>query len=278
MNQAPASTWVLLRGLTREAAHWGEGPNALPHLLRQALPGAAIHRPDLPGNGRLHGLRSPATVQGMVAACRAEMARQGIRPPFHLLAMSLGAMVAAEWAHQAPHEVAGCVLINTSVRPFSPVHHRLRPRNWPTLLRHGLWPATPREREATVLRLTSNLAQQRSEVLDRWVAVRREHPVRAVNALRQLLAAARYRAPRLAPPLRCCCWPAPTTGWSTAAAHWPWPKPGTARCNGIPRPGTTCHWTIRPGWSARCRNGWAAIRARSASQRRRCQISETSAS
>lgn len=201
MNQAPASTWVLLRGLTREAAHWGEGPNALPDLLRQALPGAAIHRPDLPGNGRLHGLRSPSTVQGMVAACRAEMARQGIRPPFHLLAMSLGAMVAAEWAHQAPHEVAGCVLINTSVRPFSPVYHRLRPRNWPTLLRHGLWPATPREREATVLRLTSNLAQQRSEVLDRWVAVRREHPVRAINALRQLLAAARYRAPRLAPPV-----------------------------------------------------------------------------
>lgn len=201
MSTGRGDTWVLLRGLTREAAHWGEGPQDFPAVFGQALPGARLILLDLPGNGRLHGQRSPGCVQGMVAACRAELARQGVHGPVHVLAMSLGAMVAAEWAHQAPQEIAGCVLINTSVRPFSPVHHRLRPQNWPTLLRHLLLPSTPRELEATVLRLTSNPPPRQTDVLDRWVAVRRARPVRAANALRQLLAAARYRAPRQPPPV-----------------------------------------------------------------------------
>ena len=43
----------------------------------------------------------------------------------------LGAMVAAEWARVAPEELAGCVLINSSMRPFSKLQQRLRPANYP---------------------------------------------------------------------------------------------------------------------------------------------------
>ena len=109
-------TWILLRGLTREASHWG----AFAGDFQTALPQAKVVALDLPGNGQLHALPSPLTVQGMVAACRAELARQGVLPPFHLFAMSLGAMVATEWARTAPEEIRGCVLVNTSFRPFSP--------------------------------------------------------------------------------------------------------------------------------------------------------------
>jgi pimeloyl-ACP methyl ester carboxylesterase len=42
------STWVMLRGLTREARHWG----ALPGRLEALLPGARVVTPDLPGNGQ----------------------------------------------------------------------------------------------------------------------------------------------------------------------------------------------------------------------------------
>ena len=99
--------WILLRGLTREAAHWGGFINAFADAQR----GARVVAPDLPGNGVLHRAESPATVRGMVEACRAELAAQGVRPPFRVLAMSLGAMVATEWARQAPHEVQACVLM-----------------------------------------------------------------------------------------------------------------------------------------------------------------------
>ena len=90
--------WILLRGLTREAAHWG----AFADGFAQSVPGDAVLALDLPGNGEFHHLASPWSVQGMVQACRAELARRAVAPPYHLLAMSLGAMVATEWARVAP--------------------------------------------------------------------------------------------------------------------------------------------------------------------------------
>ncbi|RYY52271.1 MAG: alpha/beta hydrolase, partial [Comamonadaceae bacterium] len=54
------TTWVLLRGLTREAGHWG----AFPDLLRAQLQsGTRVIALDLPGNGALHAQRSPARIE-----------------------------------------------------------------------------------------------------------------------------------------------------------------------------------------------------------------------
>ena len=188
-------TWILLRGLTREAAHWGPFSDDFQH----AWPEARVITLDLPGNGQLHARHSPLSVQGMVTACRAELARQGVPPPFRLFAMSLGAMVATEWARTAPQEILGCVLVNTSFRPFNPFFHRLRPRNYAALLGLALLPRSAPGIERAVWRLTSNVPAPRNAVIDAWVAARARHPVSATNALRQLLAAARYRAPALAP-------------------------------------------------------------------------------
>lgn len=189
------STWIFLRGLTRESAHWG----TFPQDFRQVVPQVRVILLDLPGNGCFHRQSSPLSVAGMVQACRAELARQDVQAPVSLLAMSLGAMVAVEWARVAPAEVAACVLINTSVRPFSPFHQRLLPHNYPTLLRLALTGAPPEATERTVLRLTSNHARHRLQVLADWVAARYQRPVSARNAVRQLIAAARYRAPEAAP-------------------------------------------------------------------------------
>lgn len=193
---APVRTWIFLRGLTREAAHWG----AFPAVFQRALPEDRIVMVDLPGNGQRHQEQSPSTVAGMVAACRAERSRQGIQTPVHLLAMSLGAMVAAQWAHTAPAEVAACVLINTSVRPFSPLHHRLQPHNYGALLRLVMARSSPEAAERTVLRLTSRRDGPQDALITDWVQARTQRPVSPRNALRQLLAAARYRAPIHAPP------------------------------------------------------------------------------
>ena len=189
-------TWILLRGLTRERAHWGSFAQA----FERGLPGTRVVTLDLPGNGLRHRERSPATVRGMVESCRAQLAAQGLRPPFGMLAMSLGAMVATEWARVAPGELARCVLVNTSLRPFSPFYERLRPASYLAVLRCVLPWATPQAIECTVLHMTSNQADAHPSVLADWVAVRKERPVSAPNALRQLIAAARYTAPRSAPP------------------------------------------------------------------------------
>jgi pimeloyl-ACP methyl ester carboxylesterase len=189
------SRWILLRGLTRESGHWG----AFIDTLRQRLPGARVLALDLPGAGRLHHARSPAGIEATMEACRAQLRAMGIAPPYHLLAMSLGAMVAVEWSARHPGELAGCVLVNTSLRPFSPWYHRLRPANYGALLGVLLAPGTNQRREETILRLTSRHLRAGAPVVDEWAALREMRPVTRANALRQLLAAARYRAPLQAP-------------------------------------------------------------------------------
>lgn len=188
------TTWLLLRGLTREARHWGE----FPALLQAAFPGTAIEAIDLPGAGNQNTATSPLRIEDIADHCRDQALARGLQPPFNILAMSLGAMVAVAWADRRPNEVAACVLINTSLRTLSPFPHRLRAESYPALMRLAL-NASERERETAIFRLTSTRVEHRENVIDAWVALRRERPVSTGNALRQLAAAARYRGPSRPP-------------------------------------------------------------------------------
>lgn len=187
-------TWIFLRGLTRESRHWGDFVTQ----FQQELPDSQVVALDLPGNGLLNHQRSPLCVQDMVAHCRAQLVLRHIAPPYHLLAMSLGAMVALAWAAAHPQEVAANVLINTSMRPFNPFYQRLQPANYGVLFKLALLNAPPEAWAREVLRLTSNQAHE--AVLAHWLAWQRANPVSYANALRQLIAAARFRAPAVKPP------------------------------------------------------------------------------
>ncbi len=190
------STWILLRGLTRERRHWG----AFPELLRHEFPHARVIALDLPGNGEFNNVASPLSVPEMASHCRNELAHLGVLPPYRLLAMSMGGMVATAWAQQFPGEVDVCVLINTSFATFNPQHERLRPGAWSALLRI-LFTRNARSKEQLVFSLTSLLARAPPTLLDEWVTIRLSRPVRVRNALRQLIAAALFRAPTSAPTL-----------------------------------------------------------------------------
>jgi pimeloyl-ACP methyl ester carboxylesterase len=187
------SAWVLLRGLVREQRHWGD----FPARLGAALPQSRVLTLDLPGNGARHAERSPARIGAMVENCRASLRTRGVAGPVNVLALSLGGMVALEWAARYPDEVARLVMVNTSMRPFSPFYRRLRPRNYAAIVGQvATGDAAAMER--LVLRLTSNRPLD-AALLERWIGYQRQYPVTRVNAVRQLLAAARYRAPALAP-------------------------------------------------------------------------------
>ena len=186
-------TWVLLRGLTRESRHWGD----FPQHLAETLGGARVICLDLPGNGKLNGMDSPLSVEAMADHCHAEFASLGVAPSCRVLAMSLGAMVAVAWAQRHPGDIATAVLINTSLRPFSPFYRRLRPPNYLRLLR--ALGAGDRELETAAFEMTTRLVRNPAAVIEEWRQWRRENPVSRRNALRQILAAARYRAPRKRP-------------------------------------------------------------------------------
>ena len=189
------STWVLLRGLTRETRHWG----ALPAVLRDRTDAGDPLLIDLPGNGDFARLRSPANVASTVGFVRLAALQSGAPAPYRVLAMSLGGMVATAWAQQYPHEIERLVLINTSMRPFSRAVERLRPQVWPEVLRIAAhWRDSP-VAEAAIHRLTCNRHDTVASDLADWISIREQAPVSRMNALRQLWAAARFRADDLAP-------------------------------------------------------------------------------
>jgi pimeloyl-ACP methyl ester carboxylesterase len=160
-----------------------------------------ILTPDFPGNGNLHLQTSPSSVAKMTDDCREQLRQLGHAPPYRLLALSLGAMVAVEWSERYPAEIENMVLINTSLAPFNPFYHRLRPANYPGLLRFLVF-SSAAQREQLILRITSRLSrtqQKQATLLDKWVSYALESPVTRANILRQLRAAITYRAAQTAP-------------------------------------------------------------------------------
>ncbi|MFM0066147.1 alpha/beta fold hydrolase [Paraburkholderia aspalathi] len=184
------STWILLRGLTRETRHWGR----LPGLLSEATGTDRLLLLDLPGNGEFVRLRAPATVEDMVGFVRIAALQTGAAGPYRVLAMSLGGMVATDWAQRHPGEIERLVLINTSMRPFSRMHERLRPSAWPGLLGVAAHWRDATRAESGIHRLTCNNVETLGADLDAWSEIRRSAPVSRGNALRQLWAAARFSA------------------------------------------------------------------------------------
>lgn len=186
------TTWVLLRGLMREERHWGE----FPALFQKAFPEQRVVTLDWAGNGRLHDETSARSVAEMAEYCRMQLKQLGHAPPYAVLALSLGAMVAVEWGRRHPEEVDRLVLINTSLAPYNPFYHRLRPKNYPALIR-SLFFGSAMQREKLILRLTSTRqrsVQQRDELLQQWISYAEEYPVTRANVLRQFRAAMTFRA------------------------------------------------------------------------------------
>ncbi|WP_322092699.1 alpha/beta fold hydrolase [Paraburkholderia bannensis] len=186
-----SSPWILLRGLTRESRHWGAFAPLLAQRCGPVLP------VDLPGNGTLAHVRSPLAVEDYVDAVRAEVQRLGAHAPYKVLAMSLGGMVATAWALRYPNEMEQLVLVNTSMRP-SRLYERLRPSAWSALVRVARhWDGG--DRVGMAERLIHDLTCSRRDTLDTdldaWCSIRANARVSRSNALRQLAAAARFKAP-----------------------------------------------------------------------------------
>jgi pimeloyl-ACP methyl ester carboxylesterase len=90
--------------------------------------------------------------------------------------------------------VAGLVLINTSVGGLSPPWRRLRPAA-AAQVAAAMATTDPLARERRIHALTSNRPDGAEATARRWAELAARQPVRRSNVLRQMLAAARYRAP-----------------------------------------------------------------------------------
>jgi pimeloyl-[acyl-carrier protein] methyl ester esterase len=189
MNRNLGQNWLLLRGLSREAAHWGE----FEELMQATFPSARIHTLDLPGTGYFHKNVSPDNIPDITDIVRRQALEQGfLTQPVTILALSFGGMVAWEWMQKYPEDVNGAVLINTSLASLNPFYQRLRWQSYGKLAKVLLQTDLYR-RELAIVRLISNLRDQDHKMATQWEKIQAERPVSLKNSLRQIIAAASYR-------------------------------------------------------------------------------------
>lgn len=180
--------FLLLRGLAREQRHWGD----FVPLMQTTFPDNTILTMDIPGNGSLYQRKSPITIAGMTEALRQQLSLLSHRQPINLIALSMGGMMAIDWMTRYPDEIASAVLINSSVRGFAPFYQRLCWQNYAKFFK--LCWQTPAAREKLILALTANHHGHNHDLLSHWQAWQQQCPLSWQNAVRQIFAAAQFKA------------------------------------------------------------------------------------
>jgi len=186
--------WLILRGLVREQKHWGNFPVEFERGLKEKDPEAKVYCLDAPGFGTEHARPSPTSISGIVDDFRSRWQR--LRSPndeWCLLAISLGGMIAMDWTSRYPQDFKKAVLINSSVGGLSPIHHRMRPVNYPVIA--SLFAIRDlAKREEKILSLTTNLTSDQIKEKAR-IQAQFAKPIRKKDAAAQIFAATRFRPP-----------------------------------------------------------------------------------
>ena len=191
--------WLFLRGLAREQGHW----QGFPAVFEEVVPGARVHYLDFPGVGTENHRESPINIAAIVDDVRARWLVAGEKPEgkWGVVSISMGGMVAMDWAHRFPEDWERVVIMNTSARNVGRIWHRLTPSGMKMLLR-SISTEDLRAREGTIFEITTKMVEDRDALVNSWVQIATDRPVKRRVAFRQILAATRFSAPRsLEPPV-----------------------------------------------------------------------------
>ena len=190
MNKKLNKHIVLIRGLAKSAEHWGD----LMPYLEELMPQYQVLALDIPGNGEKFEEKSPLSVKEMVLRMRTDLLKNlsaDDEHECHVVAISLGGMIASHWLNEYPQDFKTAVLINTSFSRLSNVFKRLQPRAIIQLIKIAFTPSQEAKEELT-LDLVSNIKEKRENALPRWIEIARKYPIKFSNILRQLWAAMNF--------------------------------------------------------------------------------------
>lgn len=194
--------WLLLRGLGRCRHHWGD----FGQKFQQAIGDDKIIYLDILGNGDMHSQYSCTNIQDNTENLRSRLAQLFIKsnaalsvPKLNFVSISMGAMIATDWASRYPSEVESLHIINTSDSGSSPFYRRLRFENYPKLIRLLTKTDDAEIFEKGILEITTNNFSER----ELWHKKFAQVPItQRKNWLRQIIAASSYSFPKQAPNCR----------------------------------------------------------------------------
>jgi len=178
---------IVLRGLIRGKRHWG------PYFdeFVKSFPEYEIVGLDIAGNGSRFKEKSFTSIKENVLDIR-EKFNQEYDPSKekHILALSLGGMIACEWVQSFPQDFKSAVLVNTSFKGISPTFKRLQLSALLKFFKIALT-KDPVQREEIVYSLVSS-SDPKEELIQLWAQLQRQNPISAANAIRQIYAAATF--------------------------------------------------------------------------------------
>lgn len=177
--------FYLLRGLSRESAHWG----SFTQELLDKFPQSKVIEMDLPGVGMLNQVNSPTNIEPIIDILRTTYYLNEGTNIF--IASSLAALVAITWVQQGKNEFQGLVLLSPSLKGICKFTERFKPRSWYDCGVIMLHPST-RVREKKLLKINLNDNGLRNEILKSWIGIHKTRPYKARNVFRQLLAGTRF--------------------------------------------------------------------------------------
>lgn len=183
-------TWILIRGLTRSSYHWLD----FPEKLKQRLQLEMVPTPELPGNGYLHDSVSPTDMPSAISILQKNSIQLAAddklfaNQPIGLIGLSLGGMIAANWAYSNPEVISHLVIVNSSFSFLSPFYKRLKPQNYVSIIKNIL-SNDASAIEKFILQTTSNDEKKWQPVLEPLIEFQRQHPLHIQNFARQLLLA-----------------------------------------------------------------------------------------
>lgn len=185
-------SWIFLRGLTRGRGHWGDFVD----VYQKSFPQDFVELLDLPGNGERNKDASPTLIRDYVDDMRTRSQALAEGRQVHILALSLGGMIAMDWAHRYPDEVKSLQLICTSSGEISKPWERFQPEVLPKVVSLAGANNNPEKFEKEVLKLISNNHERQEQLLSELVAHTRDYPVSVTNFFRQIWSASQFVAPQ----------------------------------------------------------------------------------
>lgn len=148
--------WLLLRGLVREQRHWRDFPKLLSEKTK-----STVLCLDVPGMGTESARKSPYSIKEIMYDVRERflLAKKNIdkdsNSDWGICCVSLGSMIALQWAHEYPNDFKHIVITNTSCKPLSSTFERFMPKNVLQIPRL-LFANNKKAREKVILKMTSN--------------------------------------------------------------------------------------------------------------------------
>lgn len=176
---------VLLRGLVREKAHWGE----FVPFLKENFPESEIITPEIQGVGEYVDQITPNNFEDMIHFMRHNIADQLKDSQENILfAMSLGGMIARQWIENYPEDFQRVILVNTSFKGINPLFNRLKPLSVINFLKIFLSPSIE-SRERSIVKMVSNNSEHHEHIIKNWIEIQKQRPVKRKSFINQIQAA-----------------------------------------------------------------------------------------